>query len=294
MILEIPRERDFFMGKAEISKLMQVVPGADMGLMSSAPQKQLGWEKALSPYPVIATPIPTPPRLPERDIPHPDDTATSKLQGFAGQVPLDRVAKELNPRATATICDVLFVAQDQVQTTDRDRLGAPIVIGAIGQVLKDSIKGDRQGTMQIFNTTGTARIADLVKYKANTPNELIFRAWEEGLLALSPRLIDLLAKPKQLFKLHKMGVVGPGMINPKSIAGINWPDLVRGVPQIARSVRGGHRDISMELKLGRHGYHYLSAESTIDEAERAANELDVITRGIPKSIAAGIVGFYLQ
>lgn len=294
MILEIPRERDFFMGKAETRKFMQVVPGADMGLISSAKHKQQGWIESLAPYPVLPTPIPVAKRLPEPDVVSPAVTATGKLQSFAGRVDLRNTARVMSSNATGTICDVLFVARNEVQTTDRAGLGAPIVIGAIGEVLRHSLNGDRPGAIDISNTTGTARMADLVKYREKIPPELIYSTWVDGVISMSPRLINLLAKPKRLFELHKLGVVGAGIINPGSIAGINWPHLVRWVPQIARSVRGGHRDISMELRLGRHDYHYLSAETTIEEAERAANELDVITRGIPKSIAAGIVGFYLQ
>jgi len=282
------------MGRPAISELMGVVPGADMGLISSALHKQRGWVESLGQYPVVPTAIPTMKGLPEPDDPNPELTAKQKLTGFAGRVDLTRPARVMSPRATGTICDVLFVARNEVQTTDRAGLGAPIVIGAIGEIMRESLKGDRPGVMEIFNTTGTARIADLVEYKQNTPSELIHSAWEEGLIALSPRLIDLLAKPKRLFELHRRGVVGPGIVNPGSIAGINWPDLARWVPQIARSVRGGHRDISMELRIGRHVYHYLSAETTADAAEKAANELNIMTRGIPESIIPGIVNFYLQ
>lgn len=282
------------MGKAAISELMGVVPGADMALMSQAKHKYEGFVEALLPYPVIPTQIRTPRGLPEPDVPDPGETAEGKLQSFAGRVDLKYAASVMNPRATGTICDVLFVARDEVQTTDREGVGAPIVIGAIGAILKASLKGDRPGAIQIFNTTGTARMADLVRYREAIPPELIFSAWEEGLIAMSPRLIDLLARPKRLFELHRRGVVGPGIINPGSIAGINWPDLARWVPHIARSLRGGHRDISMEIRLGRHGYHYLSSETTTKDAESASKELNIMTRGIPESIIPGIVNFYLQ
>lgn len=282
------------MGKAAMREIMQVIPGADMGLISSAPHKQRGWEDSLEPYPVVPTGIPTMKGLPEPDIPKPKETAVGKLRSFAGRVDLKYAASVMNPRATGTICDVLFVARDEVQTTDREGVGAPIVIGAIGAILKASLKGGRPGAIEIFNTTGTARMADLVRYRGSIPPELIFSAWEEGIIAMSPRLIDLLARPKRLFELHRRGVVGPGIINPGSIAGINWPDLARWVPHIARSLRGGHRDISMEIRLGRHGYHYLSSETTTKDAESAYNELKIMTRGIPESIIPGIVNFYLQ
>lgn len=282
------------MGKTEIRQLMQVVHGADMGLISSAPHKQQGWIESLAPYPVTPTPIPASKRLPEPDVSSPADTATGKLQSFAGKVDLGNVVNVMNPRGTGTICDILFVASNEVQTTDRAGLGAPIVIGAIGQILKESLMGDRPGAIEIFNTTGTARMADLVRYRGEIPSELIYSAWEEGQIAMSPKLIDLLARPKRLFELHKRGVVGSGIINPGSIAGINWPSLARWVPQIARSIRGGHRDIFMELRLGRHEYHYLSSETTTKDAESAAKELNTMTRGIPESIIPGIVNFYLQ
>ena len=282
------------MGKAAMIEKMLIVPGAGMGFMSQAEHKYRGFVNALSPYPVIPTQIKTPKGLPEPDVPDPEETAEGKLQSFAGRVDLKYAASVMNPRATGTICDVLFVALDEVQTTDRAGLGAPIVIGAIGQILKESLMGDRPGAMKIFNTTGTARMADLVRYRGEIPSELIYSAWEEGQIAMSPKLIDLLARPKRLFELHKRGVVGSGIINPGSIAGINWPSLARWVPQIARSMRGGHRDIFMELRLGRHGYHYLSSETTMKDAESAAQELNTMTRGIPESIIPGIVNFYLQ
>lgn len=57
------------MGKAAISELMGVVPGADMALMSQAKHKYEGFVEALLPYPVIPTQIRTPRGLPEPDVP---------------------------------------------------------------------------------------------------------------------------------------------------------------------------------------------------------------------------------
>lgn len=274
----------------------EVVDHADMGMITSAWHKYTSFRRAVAIHSpsIVTTPIRICKGAKEDDIPDPGGTAYSKMQNFAAQVDLQPVAEKLKRGATATIVDILFVAHNKVQTTDRERRGANITIAELGDTLGDDMRAGRPGEIAIYNTTGTARVDDLVRYGGRIPDELIYASWVEGLIALSPGFIALLSKPKKLFALHKLGVLGPGMINPGSIAAINWPDLVRGTPNIARSVKGGRSEISLELQLGRHNSYYLSGDTSPEVAEKAARELEVFTRGVPPSLVPGIVGFYLQ
>lgn len=273
-----------------------IISGADMGVITSAWNKYASFRHGVSRQnkSIVPTPIRIKNGAKEEDIPNAKDTAKRKLRGFADQVDLRPVEKTMSPNATATIVDVLFVAHNQVQTTDREGRGASTTIAELGATLGDDMRAGRPGEIAIYNTTGTARIADLVQYGGNIPDELVHAAWVEGLMALSPGFISLLSKPKKLFDLHRRGVVGPGIINPRSISAINWPDLVRETPRIARSVKKGQSEISLELQLGRHNSYYLSSESSPESAEQAARELEIVTRGVPPSLVPGIVGFYLR
>jgi hypothetical protein len=289
-----PARAGFFMAIPSLSETMAVVSRANMGFISSAPHKQEAWSKGLLPYPrIIPTPIPIQRGAKEPDIPHPRDTAIGKLQAFAAQsIALEATAKQLDPSATATIADVLFVAGGQVMTTDREKRGSSTMIAELGEILKDELDSGRRAEVEIYCTTGTARLKHLTKYKQKIPEHLIYVSWFSGKMTLAPALIALLNKPKKLFRIHELGVVGSDMVRPRSISALQWPEVVRWLPAIARTKVG--RDCWMELELGQHTYHYLSDRTSVQQAEEAAQALDVVVRGIPPSIIPGIVNFYLN
>jgi hypothetical protein len=144
--------------------------------------------------------------------------------------------------------------------------------------------------MALYHTAGTARINEIVRYGNALPEDLILAEWLEGRMTLSPAVIGLLYKPKRLFAMHKAGVVGEGIINPNSIGGINWVELVRWAPQIARAKP--LEDMWIELDFGRH--HHFFLDKLTRDAEEPAAILETWARGIPSIIAQGIANRFLN
>jgi|GEM_PF-4676600 len=268
-----------------------VVQGANMGLWSSALHKVVAWNEVVSAIPgAIPTALPIPKRAREEDTTNPRMGIIGKLRRFSEQSNLALVAPKLDKNATATAVDVLFVAKERVLTTDREREGVALAIGAQGQLMWELAEEGKPAEMALYHTAGTARISEIIKFGKELPEDLILAEWLEGRMTLSPAIIGLLYKPKRLFAMHRAGVVGEGIINSNSIGGINWVELVRWTPQIARA--RSMEDIWIELEFGRH-QHYILDKKTRD-AEESAAILETWARGIPSIIAQGVANRFLN
>lgn len=276
--------------KRELRSL-EIVSGANMGIWSSALHKVAAWKEAVGGIPgAIPTALPIHRRAEEEDVIDPRAAAIGKLRKFSMQSDLAMVAPKLDKNATATAVDVLFVAKERVLTTDREKRGAALAIGALGELMRELAEEGKPAEMGLYHTAGTARISEIIKYGESLPEDLIFAEWLEGRMTLSPAIIGLLYRPKRLFVMHQEGIVGPGIVNPNSIGGINWVELVRWTPQIAR-VRN-REDIWIELDFGRHQHYFLDKQSR--DADEPASILETWARGIPSIIAQGIANKFLN
>jgi hypothetical protein len=262
-----------------------------MGIWSSALHKVAAWKMAMGEIPgAIPTALPIHRKAEEEDVIDPKAVAIGKLRKFSMQSNLAVVAPKLDNNATATAVDVLFVAKERVLTTDREREGAALAIGALGELMWSLAAEGNPAEMGLYHTAGTARISEIIKYGKDLPEDLILAEWLEGRMTLSPAIIGLLYKPKRLFAMHSEGIVGSGIVNPNSIGGINWVELARWTPQIARA--RSQEDIWIELDFGRHQHYFLDKQTR--EAEEPASILETWARGIPSIIAQGIANRFLN
>lgn len=282
--------------ETKIEREGMVVAGAEwkktVGLISSAPHKISSFVENL---PLVdcrlqGVPIAVERGVRESDSADPVEAIIYKLNSFLQYTD----AMEQLDVASADaggVLDVLFTLNTHAFSTDREGVGAVVTITEMARLLREETCGCRPVTIPIWNVSGWASAKDIREYGKNgLRDSRIETPRSELLLTLSPGIVELLSNKKRLLGLHQRGYLGPGVLKPSSVGGIDWVTLVGYLPDICAAEKD---DLWMGVEAG--DKHYCIDEGGQDKDGKVDATVSEVTdllnlhlRGAPVESLQGI------
>jgi len=229
--------------------------------------------------------------VPESESADPELAALLKLDSFIALTNAnDQMSR--NRSQAGGIVDVLFTLNDFAFSTDRDNIGADPTISQMAERLKEESAGVRPVTVNIWNTGAFGRTKDLwLGRRHSLRPETILKPRSLLLMTLSPGLIDVIGDIRKLGKLQKRGLLGPEVVNPKSVCALDWVSLAKYLPAVSAWM--ANDGLWMMLQAGDERYTLDAGMADRDpkvvkEVEMAVELIDSYARGTPVATLAGL------
>jgi hypothetical protein len=262
-----------------------------IGLISSAPWKRLDFMTGLplvDPR-LVPTTVEVARGVREVETVSPDECAQGKLASFIRWTDALSVLERANAGAGAVV-DVLFTLNLHAFTTDRAKNGAMPTLKEMMEWIKPESSGCRPVTLNVWNTSGTARIKDLRESWKNLSPESVLVSKDRLLMTLSPGVIALLSDQKQLKKLHQRRLMSDSVFTSRSVGGFDWVGFLPLLPKICAELKddlwmgidGAGQQYVLDDQLARGDIQ------SVREVELATELLRRYAKGVPQTVLAGM------